>query len=158
MLPEFKLAEFKWNEARIKSDLNRSVGKGIAAAAIFLANRIREFLSVPAPRKITRGKDGVRYYRATTKATPGAPPRKLSGALRRSVGWILLERMTAARVGVFGGKEMAHQKPGTVGKYARKHERTDHKFISVMIEMWRPQLEAIIGRPFEMTDVRYGDG
>lgn len=154
---EFNLSDFKWNETKVVSDFKRSVGRGIEAAAIFLANRIREFLSVPAPRKIVTSRDGVRYYRATTKATPGAPPRKLSGALRRSVGWIILERKVAARVGIFGGKELKHQEPGQVGKYARRHERTNHKFISVMIELWRPQLEYIIGRPFEISDVRYAD-
>lgn len=154
---DFQLSEFKWNEQRLRSDFQRSAGRGIEAAAIFLANRIREFLSVPAPRKITVGRDGVRYYRATTKATPGAPPRKLSGAMRRSVGWIILERRVAARVGVFGGKEMEHQRPGQVGQYARRHERTNHKFISVMMDLFQPQLEQIVGRPFEMSDVSFGD-
>lgn len=63
-------------------------GKGLAAAGRYLANEIRRVISVPAPHKVVAyyvGNKLVKKYIATTPATPGAPPRKLSGRLRASI-------------------------------------------------------------------------
>lgn len=70
-------------------------GRGLEAATIHLLNRTRETLSVPAPRK----RNAMGRYRATVPATPGAPPRKLSGDLRRSMAYQMFRQKTIGRVG-----------------------------------------------------------
>lgn len=77
---------------QIARDAERLAGRGLLAGGTFLATRIKEVLSVPAPRRrvIAGPRSRVRppgtpYWVATTRATPGAPPRKLSGRLRASV-------------------------------------------------------------------------
>lgn len=64
----------------IASEVERLAGKGILEAGYFLEEQIQELISVPAPYRITKSGRFV----ATTPAIPGAPPRRLSGALRRS--------------------------------------------------------------------------
>ena len=56
----------------------RRLQRGLEAGANVLLNKIKQKISVPAPRKLVMSKRGDVYYRATTKAAPGAPPRKLS--------------------------------------------------------------------------------
>ena len=70
---------------RIAEEVKRSAGLGLNAARIFLAARVKEALSEPAPRKRVTPPGGVPYYVATTPATVGRPPRKLSGKERQSV-------------------------------------------------------------------------
>lgn len=79
---------------RTTDEIDREVralaGRGLLVAGQYLADQIRRVLSVPAPyRVVTAGPrsrtPGVKSYRALTPATPGAPPRKVSGQLRRSV-------------------------------------------------------------------------
>lgn len=92
-------------KARIAEQLRKGANKGVEAAIRFLAARWKETLSVPAPRRAVRsapepGKKlgGILYYVATTKATPGAPPRKLSGRFRQSV----TQKMLTPTVGIVG--------------------------------------------------------
>lgn len=75
--------------AQIQAEATRLAGRGLYAAGIYLNARVKENLSIAAPRVIVRSgagsrRPGATYYRATTPATKGAPPRKLSGALRAS--------------------------------------------------------------------------
>lgn len=55
---------YYWNSQEIAEEVNRGIGRGIKAAAIFLASRIKELLSVPAPRVRLEAHDGTIYYRA----------------------------------------------------------------------------------------------
>jgi hypothetical protein len=64
----------------IANEVERLVGKGLVAAGYFLLERVQELISVEAPRRLTKGGRIV----AATRAIPGAPPRKLTGALRGS--------------------------------------------------------------------------
>ncbi len=73
--------------------------RALAAGAITLVGRVKETLSVPAPRSRVRSRAGVVHYRATTPATPGAPPRKLSGRLRASQGYSVSPSTLTARIG-----------------------------------------------------------
>src|SRR4051812_1245627 len=84
---------------QIEAEVSRNIGRGLLAGAIFLTARVKEVLSVPAPRRRVLARSGAYYYRATTPATPGAPPRKLSGRLRASADYQLLPGGTEARVG-----------------------------------------------------------
>lgn len=73
-----------WRTDKVLAEVERRLNRGLTAGANVLLNRIKEKLSVPAPRVLVTSKKGIPYYRATTRATPGAPPRKLSGRLRAS--------------------------------------------------------------------------
>jgi hypothetical protein len=57
---------------------------GLGPAADFLAESIRQVLSVPAPLTVSVGPKGPRI-RAATRAQPGAPPRLVTGRLRGGV-------------------------------------------------------------------------
>lgn len=123
--------------AKIASQIERGAGKGVHAAVIFLAARTRETLSVPAPRKairaamVGRKKGAILGYRAATRATPGAPPRKLSGRLRGSVS-----------------SRMINKYRGEVGvsvKYGRFLEKKDHKFLQPTYEKHKADIRRIVG-------------
>lgn len=90
--------------------------RALTAGAVLLTGRVKETLSVAAPRKRVTSRKGVRYYRATTPAVKGAPPRKLSGRLRASITYRVDADGLVARVGT-----------GVV--YARRHELGDHPFL-----------------------------
>lgn len=119
----------------IQAEAERLVGKGILAAAIFLKNRFQEVLSVPAPRVSVigrRGKmSGVRYYRATSPATPGAPPRKLSGTLRRGQTYEISSDGKEARI-------------GTNIVYAARHEYGTHPYMVPTLQQYLGELSRII--------------
>lgn len=93
------LADVKrlWTGDKLRAQIERGAGRGVQAAAVFLVGRLKEVLSVPAPRKLVHGRSGS-YYRATVPATPGAPPRKLSGKLRANANWRMIGK-TKAKVG-----------------------------------------------------------
>lgn len=73
------------NAAKIAAAAKRATGKGLEAAGLFLAARIRETVGIQAPRKKVVSSGGDVYWRATTPAKYRAPVRKVSGALQRSV-------------------------------------------------------------------------
>lgn len=129
-----------WHGDKVKAQIRRATGRGIRAAAIFFSARVKELLSVPATRKSVTGKRGknagVRYYRALVPAVPGAPPRKLSGKLRRSITYQVSPEGTAARV-------------GTVVIYARRLEWGSHPFLVPAFISHRENLVAIIGANFK---------
>ena len=106
------------------AELNRRIKRGLSAAAIECVNDTKLLISVPAPRAPVYGTVGGKRrrigYRATTRATPGAPPRKVSGQLRASTTWDLRGTGPAmvARCGV-------------MKKYGRFLEDGNHPFLSV---------------------------
>lgn len=71
--------------ARIAQQIRDGAGKGLNNFRVFITARIKEELSVAAPRRRVIARDGSMYYVATTGATARAPPRKLSGTLRQRV-------------------------------------------------------------------------
>jgi phage gpG-like protein len=129
----------RWNDAKVKAQVQRMAGKGIKAAGIFFASRVKELLSVPAPRKLVHGKRGASaglvYYRATVAATRGAPPRKLSGKLRMSITTDASADGSRVRV-------------GTNIVYARRHELGVHPFLVPTLRAMRSNLAAIVGQPY----------
>lgn len=124
---------------QIASEVERLAGRGLLAAGTFLQSRIKEKLSVPAPRKRVYRSDGSYYWRATTRATPGAPPRKVSGRLRASV---MVRQPSANRVqiGVFNLI------------YARPLETwMNHKYLAPVMREELSNLDRIIGDTFRFT-------
>ena len=77
---------------RAKAEAKRRLGK----AASRCATELKLTVSVPAPRKVSK-KTGRPY--ATTRATPGAPPRKLSGRGRAGIAWQFADGGRSAVVG-----------------------------------------------------------
>ncbi len=142
--------------AKIKRDVEAAAGKGLNAAIRFLASRVKETLSVPAPRRRVKARNGDIYYVATTKATPGAPPRMLSGRMRGSI----TSQMISALEGAVGSN--ARAPTGVVAKalenlgaiedaqgfnYPRYHEEHDHKFLEPTYEKHKADIAKIVGRP-----------
>ena len=127
---------------RIQAQVVRAAGKGLMAAAIFLAARVKETMSEPAPRKRTPGGG----YRATTRATPGAPIRKLSGRARGSV---FRRQISDTQVAV--GTNAKSDKGFNYPKYHERPMRGQsgsgkHRFIAPTVRQYRAELARIIGR------------
>jgi hypothetical protein len=123
----------------IEAEVQRLAGKGLEAAAIYLAGRLKEVLNVPAPRKlVTAGPKsrwvppGTRYFVATTPATPGAPPRKLSGAMQQRTTYQKVSD-NLFRVGTWGLP------------YPATHEYGAHPWLMVTVQAELPNLARIIG-------------
>lgn len=132
-----------WDE-QVMQEIRRLEGRRIKAAAAHGTRRVKELLSVPAPRKTVTAKSGryagTRYYRATTPAVDGAPPRKLSGRLRASVTYEISPDGLTARI-------------GSNVIYARRHEFGRHPFLRRALEEARSEIEAILGKPFTISDI-----
>jgi hypothetical protein len=120
---------FAWMGKDVSDELRKYAAKGIRAAGIHATRRLKEVLSVPAPRrrvKFRAYRQGTRHaayievikYVATVHATYGAPPRKLSGTLRRSITYEFVSSTIvegqAVRVGtnVFYGRDLELVTPG----------------------------------------------
>lgn len=138
---------------RIKEQARRGAGKGVRAAGPFLLGRIKETLSVPAPRKRTKDALGNIAYVATAPAKQNAPPRKLSGRLRSSGIWRLITKL----VGMisFNAKGMPSKKYPGGFPYPAYHERKDfkgfkasgkHQFIAPTVKKYGRELKKMLGR------------
>jgi phage gpG-like protein len=134
---------------RIMADLDDRLFRGLTAACIELQNEAKQVLSVAAPRKmVTAGKKskspGVKYYRATTPAIAGAPPRKLSGRLRASVTREIDKDTLTGRV-------------GTNVIYGRRHEfgfprsNKPHPWLAVAAANIDQRLAQLIGAGMSMS-------
>lgn len=132
---------FKWNGPAIEAEVGRLLGAGLKAATLFVENRVKEILSVPAPRRIVTSRAGVRYYVATTPATPGEPPRKLSGRLRASVTHEFLDPDP-----VTGEPQIG--RIGTNVKYGRplEYHKNDHAWLNrTMLDLKEEIAQVLLG-------------
>ncbi len=144
---------------RITQQVQRGAGKGLAAAVTFLASRVREAVSVPAPRRAVRAagvgrkKGGILYYVATTRATPGAPPRKLSGKLRQSI-WSKMVSPTRAVIGANARGYPSGRYPQGAN-YPRILEKSvgsrRHAFIAPTLVKYRREIRTILGRQMRLA-------
>lgn len=145
MTPQDRINQLK---EKIKKEVERAAGKGLVAATYFAVSRIKEVLSVPAPRR--KLPDGT--YVATTPALKDAPPRKLSGLLRNSVAH---EFDGPLRV-LFGASarskpSRAYPKGFGYGSHWEKENpghpsSGTHKFIVPTLLAYRDELGTIVGR------------
>lgn len=108
---------------------------------MYLESKLKEILNVPAPRRVAiagpRSRHvppGTRYFVATTPATPGAPPRKVSGFLQSHVTRKQIDENTW-QVGVWGVP------------YARRlEEEMNHKYLAPTIEAEAENIARIVGQ------------
>lgn len=117
------------------SQLRARAVRGLTAAAVHLTKRLKEVLSNPAPRRRVTARSGALsgsvYHRAATPATPGAPPRKLTGRLRASVSWEVDSQALRARV-------------GTNVIYGAVHELGNHPWLVPTFNTERSALLALV--------------
>jgi len=121
--------------AKIAEQVRAGAGKGLNTFRVFLIARVKEELSVAAPRRRARARDRTIYYVATTRAIPGAPPRKLSGRLRASV----TSRMVSKTRAVIGTNVK-------YGKYLELGRRHPHKFFEPIARRHAADGAVMIGR------------
>jgi hypothetical protein len=100
----------------------------LAAAGAMCVTELKHVLSVPAPTRVA--KSGRRY--ATTPATPGAPPRKVTGIGRAAVTFLIDPVALTCRVGLRLN-------------YMKKHElseRHPHKWLHPTLARLSPRIAA----------------
>ena len=158
---------------KIAKQLKRGAGKGVEAACRFLVARIKETLSVPAPRRALRGvplpgkKLGpILKYISTARAVKGAPPRKLSGRLRQGVTHKMLSPILGM-VGVHARSEPTKTRPEGFN-YPNFHETGDeeggelgdgaHPFILPTVKKYQREIRIIIGKEARTELMKKGGG
>lgn len=126
----------QWNGDKIAAEIDRIAARRLVAAAVYLTGKVKEVLSVPAPRQLVKSPRG-NFYRATVDAKRGAPPRKLSGRLRASMTYQVLDAGKRVRI-------------GTNVIYARRHElgfpkgHAMHPFLKPTLFAERAAIERIL--------------
>ena len=134
--------------ARIQLNVRRGASAGIEAAGMFLANRVRDALNIPAPKK--RTPDGG--WRATKPAIPGAPMRKLSGVARRSVYSQLIGLSASGKSHSILGVAIGMNARSAKGfNYPMFHERKstprsgEHPVLQPTADKYADELKTIVG-------------
>lgn len=87
-----------WTPREIAVMAKNKAGEGLKAAAEFYKVLLRQAISVQAPYVVYFSKKGKPRYRALTEATPGAPPRRVSGNLLRRTAMDFDSAANVARV------------------------------------------------------------
>lgn len=126
----------EFNLDGLTGDLRRRAERAVTAGSVELTAKVKEALSEPAPRKRVLSRRGVYYYRATERATRGAPPRKLSGMLRRSITRQTLD-MPDGPVG----------RVGTNIRYgARQEYEYGHRYLAPTLQQHAAEIQAAMQR------------
>lgn len=108
---------------QIDEYVRERLGRGARAAGAFMRDRLRQVVGVQAPRK--RAGSG---WVATVRASPGLPPRRVSGAGQKSVGY----RVTESNV-IFSAIF-----------YMLAHERRGHPWLAKTLEKHREDFVRIM--------------
>lgn len=115
-------------------------------AAEFIAQKVRKELSVQAPLVGYIGRNGVYKVRAATPATPGAPPRRVTGALQDSIRPTLIDGRPSIIADVRSERGflygLYHEIIG-FGGYAGAGR---HPYYKVVLAKYRSEIEAILTR------------
>lgn len=119
----------KWMGDEALKKWQKQLDKNLQAAAIELVNTTKKNLNV-TPAGIR--KSGQRRY-ATTPATRGAAPRKITGYLQRSIAWV---KLAWSKVRV-----------GTGVFYGGVHERGQHPFLIPSAKQIWQRLKKILTTP-----------
>lgn len=93
--------EVVWNGDGAMDYVRRRAAGFLTRAAITVARRAKELLSIPGTAKATgrgRQRKGNNVYGAV-RSQPGEPPRKQTGRLRTSVTYEVDDRRLDARIG-----------------------------------------------------------
>lgn len=145
--------------AKIARQVDTSAGKGLDAARRFMTARVKETMSVPAPRRAVRlppvggaKRGAISHYVATTPATAGAPIRKLSSRARTATTSKMLTPRTAV-VGVNARANPTRKWPRGFN-YPKYHELElpgmvgsgRHKFIAPTVEKYKADAAKICGQ------------
>lgn len=109
----------------MRAQLVAKVTRAAAFAGSYIVHELKGVLSTPAPLV-----PGANPPRAATKATPGAPPRKVSGRGRASVVYVV-EPPGETSVTVLVGSNVV---------YMGVHERGNHKWLKKTIEAVMPKV------------------
>ena len=147
--------------AKITQQVQRGAGRGLDATRVFVTSRIKETVSVPAPREAVRlpgvgkKKGAILYYRATTRALSGAPPRKLSGKLRQSI-W---SKMIGYNKAVIGANARGNPTPRNprganypaILELSPKRSRMSHPFIAPTLRKFKTEIKTIMGRELKVS-------
>jgi len=141
--------------ARIDREIKASAGKGLGKAVKFIEARVKEAANVKAPTREVVGRDGRKYLVATTKATPGAPLRVVSGRFFRSITSQMEDEFTGV-VGSNAHADLSHAARfvaaltgentygfGYPGYWEVKNPV--HQTFTPTFERWMPEIKAIIG-------------
>ena len=124
----------EWTE-ELMEKVKADAVKALTRTAIACTNDLKQIVSTPAPRKVSK-KTGRVY--AATKATPGAPPRKLTGRGRTSLAYKVAKDALEASV-------------GTNVIYMRKHEKNAdgsaglHQYVEPVMTQNRAKYEKLLG-------------
>ena len=126
-----------WNGEELDRQMQAAARRGVVAGCIFLKDKIREAVSVPAPRKRVLGRRGrfagVLHHRATEPATPGAPPRKVTGRYRSTIDYQVAGDGLSGRI-------------GSNAVQARRLEEGGHPHIRITLERNRDELAQVMTR------------
>lgn len=142
---------------RIAQQVVKGASKGLVAVRPFIVARVKEALSVPAPRKRHKDAEGNICYKATTRALPGAPPRKLSSRLRTSMVGLLSNENKTLTIGTNARGNPT--KKFTKGfNYPRFHELGGegslgggkHPFLVPTVRKWKKQIAEIVGKNIKL--------
>jgi hypothetical protein len=134
---------------QVQTIVMAKAGKGVTSASYFYRGRLTELISVLAPtRKVYRAQyelrtsGGItRYVRgkdliikvATTRATPGAPPRRVTGRLRASIT-VRIEKTDTETTGIIGTNVI----------YAKRLEFGGHPYFRPTMEAQKTNLTTIV--------------
>ncbi len=146
---------------KIDRQVKAAAGRGLNSARLFIEGRVKETASVKAPTR--RSKSGRLY--ATTRATPGAPLRVVSGRFRQSITSEMVSE-TEAIVGSNARAPVAIQRARTIivsvhgvaqqggFNYPAYHSIDNwhgyagagqHKTFQPVFEQYRDQMAIIVG-------------
>lgn len=123
--------------AQIQAYVRARVSRGIRAAAPFMRDMLKRTVGVQAPRK--RSSSAVCGWRAITAATPGAPPRRVSGCGQQSIYYKRTKNGVSFRAR---------------RRYMMILEHKNHPWLQLTINKYKREFFRIAGRA--MNERRHG--
>jgi hypothetical protein len=130
--------------AKIAKQVRDGAGRGMQAAITFLAARVKETVGVQTPVKAVPGVGGGTSYRAVTPAVAGAPPRRVSGRLQKSVRGVM-ESPTRALIVVDAVSPRGFPYPKYLDAPGLGAGSGLHPFVGPTVTRYKGALETIVG-------------
>lgn len=123
--------------AQIRTFVTARIAKGIQSAAPFMRDMLKRTVGVQAPRK--RAPKAVCGWLAITAASPGAPPRRVSGCGQRGIYFKKTKNGVSFR---------------SRRRYMMILERKNHPWLQKTINQYKREFFRIIGR--SVNERKYG--